>query len=82
MSDERQRLSAMLNRTNGLSDRLAARISQRIVTRTRLHELDGLFDQAHKVHILFVRVYARYEATQPQFIRDLWAERIPTSEEA
>ena len=68
---DREKLWAMLNRAHALSDRVSARICQRIQTRTGLKKLDELFTLSERSYKLFCRVQARYEATQSQFVRDL-----------
>jgi hypothetical protein len=63
-----------LKRTSALSDRITKAICQRIETRTDLKRLDELFTLGQRAHALYRRIHARYEATKPQYLRDLWSD--------
>ena len=65
---------ATLKRCKRLSDRLSARIQARIGQPGPKPDLDDLFSQHSKAHRLYMRLFWRYEAEKPQFLRDLWAD--------
>jgi len=72
---ERERLQLMLKRTSALADRNTVDICQHIQTRTNLSKLDDLFTLGERIHALYRRIQARYDATRPQWMRDIWNEK-------
>jgi hypothetical protein len=76
--DELEKMRLAMNRTHELGRRntaeICAEIRRRSESHTQSRDLDKLFAFGERIDGLFRRIYARYNAARPQWMRAMWGE--------